>query len=196
MTIITTSPYYLLFWKHSTTNYAFFPKETFSNCTLSLIFRLFDKSLVYLLPVTLLTVCWNIPKFFELYTCYLPSNLNMTTTNITDITDDEDLKTENFPEVCKYELRDDFNYCRDYLLIANFIVMALIPFLLLIIVNTFTFRIIRISTRNNKRTSKRERRDQGIARMFVFIVFVFFFCNTPRIILNIFEVKLLKIIFR
>ena len=106
------------------------------------------------------------------------------------------LNTEQFPEVCKYELRDDFNYCRDYLLIANFIVMALIPFLLLIIVNTFTFRIIRISTRNNKRTSKRERRDQGIARMFVFIVFVFFFCNTPRIILNIFEVELLKIIFR
>ena len=126
----------------------------------------------------------------------MPRNITTTNTNITNTTDDEDLKTEEFPEVCKYELRDDFNYCRDYLLIANFIVMALIPFLLLIFINTLTFRIIRISTRNNNRTSKRERRDQGIARMFVVIVLVFFFCNTPRIILNIYEVKLLRIFFR
>ena len=149
---------------------------------------MFDKSLMCLLPVTILTVCWNIPKFFELYTCYLPENITIHINN-TDTTHNQ---TEHVPEVCKYELRDDFNYCRDYLLIANFIVMALIPFLLLIIINTLTFRIIRISTRNNKRTSKREQRDQGIARMFVFIVLVFFFCNTPRIILNIFEVCLLR----
>ena len=52
--------------------------------------------------------------------------------------------------------------------------------------------MIRNSPLRNARASKREKRDQGIARMFVFIVLVFFFCNTPRIILNIFEVCLLK----
>ena len=32
------------------------------------------------------------------------------------------------------------------MLLANFVVMALIPFLLLIVFNTFTFRIIRASS--------------------------------------------------
>ena len=34
--------------------------------------RLFDESLLFILPVTLLTVAWNIPKFFEFKTCYIP----------------------------------------------------------------------------------------------------------------------------
>ena len=48
-----------------------------------------------------------------------------------------------FLQVCTTALRDSYTYCRDYLLIANFVVMALVPFLLLIILNSLTFRIIR-----------------------------------------------------
>ena len=33
---------------------------------------MFDKSVLFIFPVCLLTVTWNIPKFFELKTCYLP----------------------------------------------------------------------------------------------------------------------------
>ena len=68
--------------------------------------------------------------------------------------------------------------------------VALIPFLLLVILKSLTFQVIRMSTKHNPRTTKRQQRDQGIARMFVFIVSVFFFCNTPRIVLNTFEVSL------
>ena len=34
--------------------------------------RMFDKSVIFIFPVCLLTVTWNIPKFFEFKTCYLP----------------------------------------------------------------------------------------------------------------------------
>ena len=36
--------------------------------------RMFDKSALFIFPVCLLAVAWNIPKFFELKTCYLPLN--------------------------------------------------------------------------------------------------------------------------
>jgi hypothetical protein len=96
---------------------------------------------------------------------------------------------ETYPQVCVTELRDSYTYCRDYLLISNFILMAFIPFSLLLILNSLTFRSIRISTMNNSRTTKRQRRDHGIARMFTLIVLIFFVCNTPRMILNIWEVN-------
>ena len=46
----------------------------------------------------------------------------------------------------------------------------------------------RNSPLRNARASKREKRDQGIARMFIVIVIIFFICNTPRMILNSVEV--------
>ena len=51
--------------------------------------------------------------------------------------------------------------------------------------------MIRNSPLRNARASKREKRDQGIARMFTIIVVIFFICNTPRMILNSVEVIVL-----
>ena len=51
--------------------------------------------------------------------------------------------------------------------------------------------IERNSPLRNARASKREKRDQGIARMFIIIVIIFFICNTPRMILNSVEVLVL-----
>ena len=78
-----------------------------------------------------------------------------------------------YPQLCSTPLRDNYRYSRDYLLIANFLVMAFIPLLLLIIFNSLTFKIIRASSLTNARTSTRQRRDQGIASMFIFIVIIF-----------------------
>ena len=51
--------------------------------------------------------------------------------------------------------------------------------------------MFRNSPLRNARASKREKRDQGIARMFIIIVMIFFICNTPRMILNSVEVIVL-----
>ena len=103
---------------------------------------------------------------------------------------DGDNQASVYPRVCTTSLRDNYRYSRDYLLIANFIVMAFIPFLLLIIFNSLTFRIIRNSSLTNDRTSNRQRRDLRIAKMFILIIIVFFICNMPRMILNAFDVSL------
>ena len=105
-------------------------------------------------------------------------------------TADGESQTSIYPRVCTTSLRDNYRYSRDYLLIANFIVMAFIPFLLLIIFNGLTFRIISSSSLTNERTSNRHRRDQRIAKMFIFIVIIFFICNMPRMILNTLDVSL------
>ena len=143
-----------------------------------------------------MSICWNVPKFFELKTCYVPINYGYnetseTNTMLINITKPSgpNPNIETYPQVCARELRHSFTYYRDYLLFSNFILMAFIPFSLLLILNSLTFRTIKISTMNNSRTTKRQRRDHGIAKMFTLIVLIFFFCNTPRMILNIWEVK-------
>ena len=98
--------------------------------------------------------------------------------------------SELVPQVCSTSLRDNYTYSRDFLLIANFVVMAFIPFLLLIIFNSLTFKIIRQSSLTSGRRSSRQRRDLRIASMFISIVIIFFICNMPRMFLNTLDVRM------
>jgi hypothetical protein len=45
-------------------------------------------------------------------------------------------------QLCPTELREDPEYVRDYILLANFLVMALIPFTLLSLLNFLLYRTI------------------------------------------------------
>ena len=44
--------------------------------------------------------------------------------------------------ICSTDLRDDPGYIRDYILLANFIVMAFLPFVILTVINTMLYRAI------------------------------------------------------
>ena len=92
-------------------------------------------------------------------------------------------------------MRDDPAYTRDYILLANFIVMAFIPFLILTVINSMLYQTITRSTAANKRSNNRQKRDQNIAMILVGIVVVFVFCNIFRIIINLYEVLNFKNIF-
>ena len=78
--------------------------------------------------------------------------------------------------------------CRDYILISNFTVMTLIPFLLLSVFNYLLFKTIRHSGRINQKTSLRQKRDQKIAAILILLVTVFASCNCVRIVTNVYEV--------
>lgn len=107
-------------------------------------------------------------------------------TNSTNYTSGEDgVKIS----ICPTEMRDDPGYTRDYILLANFIVMAFIPFLILTVINSMLYQTITRSTAANKRSNNRQKRDQNIAMILVGIVVVFVFCNIFRIIINLYEVK-------
>ena len=90
--------------------------------------------------------------------------------------------------ICATEMRDNPIYVQGYILLANFIVMAFLPFLILTITNTMLYRTITTSSTNNRRTNNRHKRDQSIAMILVGIVIVFVLCNMFRIIINLYEV--------
>ena len=81
---------------------------------------------------------------------------------------------------------------RDYILIVNFILMSLIPFLVLTSLNYSLFLTIKRSGQScpqqGQRAGARQRRDQGIAAMLILVVLVFGLCNIIRIIINVYEV--------
>ena len=136
-------------------------------------------------PVILLSIGWNVPKFFEMSTCYVQQNKSLS--HEKNLTDDSIFVAD----VCVTDLRDNYSYCRDYILIANFLMMALVPFLLIAIFNILTFRKIYLCSLSSKRTTSRQERDQAIAIMLSTIVLVFLLCSVPRIIINSWEVKAL-----
>ena len=125
-------------------------------------------------PCSFLTIFWNIPRFMELKTCYI----------IRNVTD-----SVIFPEICPTMLRKKLSYTRDYILIANFLMMALIPFLLLALLNYMLFRTIQDSGKKNRKTTTRQKRDQKIATILILVVLVFGCCNFVRIITNMYEVR-------
>ena len=96
--------------------------------------------------------------------------------------------------ICATPMRDSSGYTRDYILLANFLVMAFIPFLILTAINSMLYRTITKSTTANMRSSNRQKRDLSIAMILVGIVVVFVICNIFRIIINLYEVKILNIL--
>ena len=79
-------------------------------------------------------------------------------------------------------------YSRDYVLIANFLMMMLLPLLLITVLNTKMYRRISMVSMRNSRITKRQRRDRKVAMLLMTVVIVFFFCNSIRVGLNTYEV--------
>ena len=59
--------------------------------------------------------------------------------------------SNNISKVCPTEMRQRMDYCRDYVLIANFFVMMLLPFALISIMNTRMYKTIIQTSRQNFR---------------------------------------------
>ena len=96
--------------------------------------------------------------------------------------------------ICSSDLRDNTNYVRYYILLANFIVMALLPLLIMSVLNTLLYKAVRRSGNIQARRSlRRNHRDKSIALILIGIVIVFAFCNAFRIIINLYEVSYITV---
>lgn len=140
-------------------------------------------SAIYVVPVVIFTLIWNIPHFTELNTCYKMMNMTMVSINGSMNT-----TLVPVPRLCPSSLRTNLSYTRDYIFIANFLGMALIPFALLAIINFKLFRTIKASTLRCPKTNRRQKRNQKIASLLILLVAVFGCCNMVRIITNFYEV--------
>ena len=138
----------------------------------------------YIIPVIFLTLTWNIPRFLELESCYNQNGSKVIFCDKTNLTE-----SDCFVTICFTEMRQNLSYCRDYILIGNFLIMVFIPFLLLSILNGQIYRAIARSSQNQCFTSSRQKRDHRIATILLTIVIVFGCCNIPRVSINLFEVR-------
>ena len=136
-------------------------------------------SKIYILPTILLSILWNIPRFNELYTCIQRENQTYKAHYFT---------AEEY-SICPTPMRNDPHYIGGYILLANFFMMAFIPFFVLTITNCLIYSTISNMTSLNKKTSSRQKRDHNIAMILVGIVIVFSFCNIFRMIINLYEVS-------
>ena len=140
----------------------------------------------------------SILRWNELFTCIKthnetvhigPTMFYSILTNSSDLEDLEIVYPVKY-SICPTEMRDNHSYIRDYILLANFIVMAFLPFLILTVINTMLYKTITRTNSTNKRSNNRQKRDQGIAMILAGIVVVFAFCNVFRIVINLYEVCL------
>ena len=146
----------------------------------------------YTIPVVLLTSIWNIPRFLELQTCYMLNNSKVSFCEMKNSTGSDCQLT-----LCATELRQNLSYCRDYILIGNFLLMVFFPLLLLGLFNGHIYHTLAQSSRRSSRSNRssircRHQRDQSIAAILVTIVIIFACCNIPRVTINLFEVRISK----
>ena len=107
----------------------------------------------------LFSVIFNIPHFFELRTELTPMNETFFNDSLGENITEEVIK----PQVAPTELRDNLDYSRDYVLIANSVALVFIPILTLIILNSFIFRTISQATRRHNEISSQQRRDNSVS---------------------------------
>ena len=115
-------------------------------------------------------------------------NGSLTTKLVPNRQENEDFVPESLDElgICPTELRKNVFYIRYYILLGNFVVMVLIPFVLLISLNSFLYKII--IRKRILRSSSRQTRDQRIAMILITIVLIFMVCSIPRVVINGYEV--------
>jgi len=103
--------------------------------------RLNRSSAVYTIPVIVIAVVWNIPRFGELSTCYADSNNTQKwrkEDNTTDI-----FVGDMVAHLCPTSLRTDVVYEFGFILVANFILMVALPACLLAYFNISLFQAIK-----------------------------------------------------
>ena len=145
------------------------------------------KAWYYIVPVTLLSVIVNLPKFFEAEIEWLKDD------NSILMKEDDDYEMFNFtrfddiPIYKPTDLRLDSNYIKFYVTYCRMFFTVIIPFIALLTIN------LRIIADLNKLKSKpfgsQRKLWKEVNMYFVLlsIVIIFICCNTPRTIIDIWE---------
>ena len=120
--------------------------------------------LQYLLPVTLFSVLFNVPKFFE-----------------------HEVKMPELEEwfVAPTQLSYNSTY-GTYDCLSKLIVLGILPF------TTFSIFNVRIYKEVIKLRKRKEKQEAVLCIILIFIVLTFFICHSPRLLLNIHEIWTLE----
>ena len=110
--------------------------------------------------LTFYSIIFNIPRFFELRT-----EFNFVNQTIYNESLGENVTEEvKHPVVSPTEFRENLEYSRDYVLIANSVALGFIPILTLIVLNSCIFRTISKATQRHNAISSNQRRDHSVRK--------------------------------
>ncbi len=135
----------------------------------------------YIIPIVAFSICYNLPKFFELRTATetdADAAANSTTSNYT---------------IEPSAMRVNEVYIKVYCIWMNFIFMGLGPFCMLIGLNALTLRTLLMQTKGAVSAStgvsyaQSKKTEIALAKVSLAIVFVFILCHSVKWIPNLYE---------
>ncbi|KAK7087045.1 G-protein coupled receptor activity protein [Halocaridina rubra] len=129
----------------------------------------YGRAKIYVVAVALFSVLYNLPRFWEVtyQECIMPD--------------------DRFVIVVPSSLRQNPFYIQIYIMWMYLLIMYLVPFLSLLIFNSFIYKEVRAANHERQRLSRLERKEIGLAVMLLVVVTVFFLCNVLAFILNVLE---------
>jgi len=148
------------------------------------------KSWFYILPVLILSIVVNVPKFFEAQIDWLNNgkwNNTDFANNLTDELSNPHQIEEWVPAYRPTDLRQDSNYIKFYITYFRLFSTAIIPLIALVTINS---RILCELKKLKSKTFGSQRKLWKELNMFLVllcIVVTFICCNTPRVIADIWE---------
>jgi len=129
----------------------------------------------FILAIVTVSVLINLPRFLEVT---LVTELHNVTSEL-NVTEVQELVTYDITQ-----LRRDPEYIRYYINYMRLISTCLIPMVSLIGLNAKIFQGIR---RSHARSRNPVKKEMNLASLLICIVFVFLFCNIPRVFINCYE---------
>ena len=119
----------------------------------------------YVLPITIFSVLFNLPKFLESQVLYRDQEVFM------EVTD----------------LRMSTTYVTWYHNWARFLILGIIPFTVICFLNFKIYLAV-----NKRRKTRGKRQDDNLSVVLMMIIASFVFCNTLRILLNMHEITVIE----
>ena len=134
------------------------------------------KAWFYVLPVVIISVAMNVPKFMEVEHHW---------ENWTDI---ETNKTVELITYRNTRLRYDDNYILGYLMWSRLFSDCIIPVIILIYLNARIIAALISATKVQRfNSARKQRKEINLTIILLCIVFIFFCCHAARIILDVYE---------
>ncbi len=138
----------------------------------------------FVLAIVVFSSVYNINKFFEVSVEYATVEREVW---------NETYSAHHWVNVSQAQvaitsLRADPDYLKA-IIIANFVVMVIVPLVILSACHVLTYRKIRENTRRHNAISSHQRRDDAMAMLFFIIIFFFVLCHSGKFVLNFYEIS-------
>ncbi|XP_013776911.2 FMRFamide receptor-like, partial [Limulus polyphemus] len=131
----------------------------------------YKRSRFYNIIITVIAVCYNIPRFWEVQRIEIWDPLTNSTVY----------------HIQPSSFRENKLYFEIYYIWMYLLMMYFLPLLALAVLNTFIWHTVNQANRDRQKLSFRQRKEISLSIMLLCVVIVFLFCNITAFLVNILE---------